>query len=676
MLALCREHRLEHRTKHIALRYFLARELQQRGQLRLAYVASEANTADIFTKALAPGDHQRFCTLLGSLGRAASRFGDSGAIGPLNVGVATAAGVVGAAVAMVAAAAVANPDAPSPAPSPAPAPAASHESPPLASAPPPQPTATSRRRLADHYPPDVDKPAEPAAADGSAADAPDAPPAVRFLTYDWYGTCGGIGDYLIGLVSIFPAALLDRRALLVAQPCMHAAFRSPHIDTALSPDVPMGGKPLLRATPLDAPGAGAGDSNSNGNGDSDGDSNERHVEWHAPPCERLEGNLSAEVRDSGAVPCFNMVGQSFGIQDLQRHSALSNYRMRYNHGLLINTLLLDEGPWAAALRQLGFKVAYGFGCILRFLFRRHGVSAIHLSSPPTVPPSSSVRLLHPLLPLPLCSCPSLSSSPGPSPRPEVWQLVAGIEEHVWGEGVVHAERSRHAVIGIHPSRHPSTHSPPFLFRSSLSIPSVPSPRPEVWQLVAGIEEHVWGEGVVRVAVHLRVPDQTVWHMFEGMPLETSQQQLDELLAEANSTLQCAQTVEDFWYPPPLQVKWILITNSHPLKQALKAKYPDKVVATDFIPWHSDRATEHENTNLTSAEEREAAVRGLQHFRETVAEWALVASCHTFIIPASGFSRTAALYALRPLDMFIPPPDPCNPEEPTPISALRGSWSGI
>ncbi|CAI7878509.1 unnamed protein product, partial [Closterium sp. NIES-54] len=36
-----------------------------RGQLRLAYVASEANTADIFTKALAPGDHQRFCTLLG-----------------------------------------------------------------------------------------------------------------------------------------------------------------------------------------------------------------------------------------------------------------------------------------------------------------------------------------------------------------------------------------------------------------------------------------------------------------------------------------------------------------------------------------------------------------------------------------------------------------------------------
>ncbi|CAI5951839.1 unnamed protein product [Closterium sp. NIES-64] len=65
MLALCREHRPEHRTKHIALRYFLARELQQRGQLRLTYVASEANTADIFTKALPSCDHQRFCIVLG-----------------------------------------------------------------------------------------------------------------------------------------------------------------------------------------------------------------------------------------------------------------------------------------------------------------------------------------------------------------------------------------------------------------------------------------------------------------------------------------------------------------------------------------------------------------------------------------------------------------------------------
>ncbi|CAI7770147.1 unnamed protein product [Closterium sp. NIES-53] len=65
MVALCQEHRQEHRTKHIALRYFLARELQQRGQLRLAYVATGANTADIFTQALQFGDHQCFCIVLG-----------------------------------------------------------------------------------------------------------------------------------------------------------------------------------------------------------------------------------------------------------------------------------------------------------------------------------------------------------------------------------------------------------------------------------------------------------------------------------------------------------------------------------------------------------------------------------------------------------------------------------
>ncbi|CAI7880295.1 unnamed protein product [Closterium sp. NIES-54] len=65
MLALCHEKRLEHRTKHIALRYFLARELQQHRQLHLSYVASRANTVDVFTKALGSGDHQRFCTALG-----------------------------------------------------------------------------------------------------------------------------------------------------------------------------------------------------------------------------------------------------------------------------------------------------------------------------------------------------------------------------------------------------------------------------------------------------------------------------------------------------------------------------------------------------------------------------------------------------------------------------------
>ncbi|CAI7799171.1 unnamed protein product [Closterium sp. NIES-54] len=40
MIALCQDQRLEHRMKHIALRYFLTRELQQCGQLCRAYMAT------------------------------------------------------------------------------------------------------------------------------------------------------------------------------------------------------------------------------------------------------------------------------------------------------------------------------------------------------------------------------------------------------------------------------------------------------------------------------------------------------------------------------------------------------------------------------------------------------------------------------------------------------------
>ncbi|CAI7731921.1 unnamed protein product [Closterium sp. NIES-53] len=64
-ILLCEEPRLVGKAKHIQLHYFLLRELQQRGQALLRRVVSQANTADIFTKALPPCDHQRFCTQLG-----------------------------------------------------------------------------------------------------------------------------------------------------------------------------------------------------------------------------------------------------------------------------------------------------------------------------------------------------------------------------------------------------------------------------------------------------------------------------------------------------------------------------------------------------------------------------------------------------------------------------------
>ncbi|CAI7811768.1 unnamed protein product [Closterium sp. NIES-54] len=60
-ILLCPEPRLESRVKHINVMYFLLRELQRRGQACFDFVESEANTADIFTKALQPCDHQRCC---------------------------------------------------------------------------------------------------------------------------------------------------------------------------------------------------------------------------------------------------------------------------------------------------------------------------------------------------------------------------------------------------------------------------------------------------------------------------------------------------------------------------------------------------------------------------------------------------------------------------------------
>ncbi|CAI7734430.1 unnamed protein product [Closterium sp. NIES-54] len=65
VILLCEEPRLVGKAKHIQLRYFLLQELQQCGQALVRRVVSEANTAYIFTKALPPCDHQRYCTQIG-----------------------------------------------------------------------------------------------------------------------------------------------------------------------------------------------------------------------------------------------------------------------------------------------------------------------------------------------------------------------------------------------------------------------------------------------------------------------------------------------------------------------------------------------------------------------------------------------------------------------------------
>ncbi|CAI7855166.1 unnamed protein product [Closterium sp. NIES-53] len=53
------------RTKHIELRHFFIRDLVQQEQLKVEYVASDCNLADLFTKPLGKVTHHR---LLGAMG--------------------------------------------------------------------------------------------------------------------------------------------------------------------------------------------------------------------------------------------------------------------------------------------------------------------------------------------------------------------------------------------------------------------------------------------------------------------------------------------------------------------------------------------------------------------------------------------------------------------------------
>ncbi|CAI7800288.1 unnamed protein product [Closterium sp. NIES-54] len=53
------------RTTHIELRHFFIRDLVQREQLNVEYVASDCNLADLFTKPLGKVPHHR---LLGAMG--------------------------------------------------------------------------------------------------------------------------------------------------------------------------------------------------------------------------------------------------------------------------------------------------------------------------------------------------------------------------------------------------------------------------------------------------------------------------------------------------------------------------------------------------------------------------------------------------------------------------------
>ncbi|CAI7891610.1 unnamed protein product [Closterium sp. NIES-54] len=330
---------------------------------------------------------------------------------------------------------------------------------------------------------------------------PDA--SIRFLTFDQAGHCGGFGEFLVGLVSSFVAALLDRRAFVIRHDCIQYAFEPAFIDWRPSPDVPM--EPSRRT---------------------------KNLNESFPP---------------GVIPFLDLNGNRMGLQGLERFKAFRHVKVLWNRGMVMEMLTKGTGEWADAFRATGLRPPYAFGRILRFLVR---------------------------------------------PRKEVWPLVARLLQEM--------REVRTVVVGVHVRLSDSVVRDPHATTSSATPAS----------MTAALEAAVL-------------------------------------------TLACAKAVEDMWYPPPLTVRWMLITNSIDLKTAIRSRFPGKILETDFVPRHSQAFG-----NKGKEQEREEAEQG---YREMVAEWLLLSSCNSFVLPVSGFSLTAAMYSLHLMPLYTP--HYCDPEQP-------------
>ncbi|CAI5534220.1 unnamed protein product [Closterium sp. Naga37s-1] len=427
-------------------------------------------------------------------------------------------------------------------------------------------------------------------------------PPLRFITYEWFDNCGGLGDSLLGLASTFAVALIMRRALIIRHPCIPFAFEPNLVDWTPSDDVPM--EPA-REIAMDRAVA-------------------RVAAW-----EKLQAADEVPMMDLRNLFLFDL---AFFFHPF--HDAV-NMRLSWNRGELTELLTEEQGPWGEWMRATGLRVPYSVGCILRLLLK---------------------------------------------PKPEVTELLASL----WGQ----------------------THAP----------------------------------YTVSIGVHVRIQDETAWQGERKLrPKEYNSTELQELLEKAAPIIGCAQSVEAWWFPPPLRVRWVLITNSGQLKDTLKQQLPDKVLFTGFVPRHSEKlgdillrergfnhfagnasdavllhdyeeaalreATAHGEdvaqvnhtriheavlANLTAAgkltgsvhrgeegdgaDEAERKSAAVMDFREMVAEWLLLSTCHSFVLPESGFSRSAALYSLRPMSIFFY--QRCDPEAPEKLTDMASTWSRV
>ncbi|GJP55147.1 hypothetical protein CLOM_g14132 [Closterium sp. NIES-68] len=187
-----------------------------------------------------------------------------------------------------------------------------------------------------------------------------------------------------------------------------------------------------------------------------------------------------------------------------------------------------------------------------------------------------------------------------------------------------------------------------------------------------------GRRVAVVGIHIRVQDEVVWAGDRGAPNELSAQDVDRLLENAKLWLDCAEQVEAFWLPTSLAVRWMVITNSAQLKAALKSRYPDKVITTDFVPRHSNVLASAKHGSVASNAFGAAIESGKQKearmFQELITEWLLLSASDAYVISQSGYSHTAAFFSMRTMAIFEY--NRCDPEQPTEATNMGADWSGI
>ncbi|CAI7817756.1 unnamed protein product [Closterium sp. NIES-54] len=225
-------------------------------------------------------------------------------------------------------------------------------------------------------------------------------------------------------------------------------------------------------------------------------------------------------------------------------------------------------------------------------------------------------------------------------------------------------------LELHPEAHPEKVFPQVEAARNLRVP---------------FEKQLRGDKVVSIGLHVR-------HFGRGPLPPNTTISSGELRRAMNDivwpAIKCAKDVENWWYPPFLNVKWLVISDSLQLKQKAAIEVNEsKIVITEFDPWvppsllnisqspppapapSSDPSSDPTTTTTTATPEGSplSDIPSVQTFQETVTEWLLLSSCNSFIVSTSAFGRTAAMYSMHPLSMYMP--RSCDPQTPVRISSF-------